>query len=118
MERRKKEDTTDRKVLYQKTGGGTLVLRDGSVIPGVRRGEAPKRFRALPEDVPEAFSDTVKRLEEPKVVEPDLVDKTNYEIRSKGNGWFEVVEVETGKVMHDGAKRAEEAKEILASLEE
>lgn len=114
MIRTKKED--EGTVLFRKIGRGTTLL----VIGGKkRRIKFNQRFRALPEEIPEGFRDTILPVDteaeaptKPSVAE---VKSKEYFIKHKGSGWYDVVDAD-GKVQNEKNLRKVQAEEYKSSL--
>ena len=90
-------------------------MADGRIV---RKGET---FYAYPEDVPQAFRDTVKpkdpelekSLEEHGVVQES---KPKFFIKDHGNYWYDVVNKD-GKVLNEKRLRKKDAEQLLKDLE-
>ena len=109
MERKRKQ-----KVLFRKIGGGSFRTKKGKII------KPNETFLAYPEDIPDAFKDTIIPVEEPPEVEPepDETDAEEYyliEERENAPGWFDVVNAD-GKAINETALREKDAKELLKRL--
>ncbi len=126
MQRNKKK-----KKMYKQTGGGTFHLKTGKII------KPQEEFPAYPHEIPDAFRDTIVCLEEEDddedegfesvseyalepVDEPEKKEEgeDEYELKHKSAGWYDVIEVHSGKALNDKSLREEEAKELLKKLEE
>jgi hypothetical protein len=101
---------------WKKIGGGSLRLQKRIIKPG-------QIFEAYEEDIPASFrklviclSDdvlavaTAKKLEEAK--KPEIL----YEIKERSKGWFDIVNIETGKKVNERGLRDAEAKDLLKTL--
>lgn len=104
------------KVRFHKYGGGSFRLADGKIIkPG-------QTFSAYPSEIPEAFRDQIRPVDKEKAeVFKDAgvaeVFEPKFEKKSKGGGWYDVVNTETGKVMNEASIREEQADELIKALE-
>lgn len=103
---------TDDQMLWKHTGRGILRLRDRRVIKG---GDT---FYAAPWEIPTAFTDTIKPLEDyPPQAEPTAV-KVGYTAIARGDSksWFDIVD-DRGKVINTKALKKKEAEEMIKTLE-
>lgn len=132
------------KVRWLKTGGGSLRLKTGKIIKPNEKfsacpEEIPEAFRDivvpigdLPKEVP-IVSETEFKIEDREVeateVEEvpggaavgteDMVEhegEPTHKIKDRGRGWYDVVNVATGKPINDSGLREDAAKELLESL--
>jgi len=88
---------------------GIFQTRDGRVIqPG-------ETFKACPEDVPEAFRNTISPLEPLPEDRPLEVVEPQYQIISRGPGWFNVVDG-NGKVKNEKPLKQADAQALITSL--
>ena len=99
---------------YKNTGG--LLKINGEFI---KRNET---FYAFPQEVPEAFMDTIICLDEEKLIEevekeqaPEV--EISYTLIDRGNGWFDIVD-QDGKKINEKGMRKPDAEEALAALQE
>jgi len=104
MERTKKVD----KVKFQKIGGGSFRLKNGRII------KPNQIFKAYPSEIPKAFTDLIKPLEDIKEEPVEIID-TVYTLNSRSVGWWDVVDID-GKIMNENALRKEAAEELLNNL--
>lgn len=109
---------------WRKIGGGTFRLGSGKII------KSGQVFESSLEDIPQSFRDTVIALN-PSVISEEKAEEeiftltsqpqTKYEIRKRSetgfSNWYDVVNVETGKLVNEKAMRKTKAEEILAELE-
>lgn len=119
------------KLQYRKIGGGSARLR----LEGRRKIIKPsERFWAYPEDIPEAFKDTIVLLDgqtAPKAEAPVTVDKIfKVAVRPKTAGdadpgktkkgkkrkWYNVINKDTKKVMNPEPLTETKAKKLADSL--
>jgi hypothetical protein len=97
-------------VRWQKIGGGTLDLVNHKIKPN-------QRFWAAKESIPSGFLDTlipISDLPKDEEVNEEKHD-LGYTIKSKGGGWYDIVD-KAGKKFTQRAMRLEEANKMLASL--
>jgi hypothetical protein len=104
-------ERTNGKIRWKHTGGGILRLRDGRVIkPG-------ETFLAYPNDVPEAFRDTIKPLDPVSTVPESAVVKVKFSVQRRGNSnWYDVVDAQ-GKGVNEKALKKVDALELVKKLE-
>lgn len=93
--------------------GSSFRMRSGKII------KHNQRFSASVEEIPSAFRDTIIPVnpEELKKTETltSPVPELEYSLRTKGVGWFDVVDGD-GKVQNEKSLRKPEAEELLSSL--
>ncbi len=108
--------TNIEQVKFRKEGKGTFRTLQGRIIkPG-------QVFFAYPQDIPEAFRDSVKPVDETKrevfeetgVIEDHSFPK--FELKETSKGWFDVVNSE-GKALNEKKLRKEEAEILVKALE-
>ena len=104
------------RILWKKLGNGTLTLKDGRTI------QPNEKFRAFPDEISQAFRDTVIPLEDlpkenEKLVKEITPPTSKYLKVQKSSGWFDVVNIE-GKTMNETSLREAEANKLIASLED
>ena len=126
MQRSKKK-----KRRYKQTGGGTFHLNTGKIV------KPQEEFKAYPHEIPKAFRDTIVCLEEEgdedegfesvseyalePVDEPEQkesADEVEYKIEPKSPGWYNVIEVHSGKALNDKSLRKDEAEKLIEKLKE
>ena len=109
---RTKTKVEDGTILWQKTGGGTFRLPSGKII------KPTQKFRARPNEIPEAFRDTVIPLDKvpptPEEIAPDVEEPT-YDLKHRGGGWYDIID-SNGKTLNEKALKQEEAEELIESL--
>ena len=102
-------------IKFIQTGGGIFRLASGRIIK-------PKQsFKAFPDEIPEAFRDTVKPMDKDKAEvykETGIasVPDIEFTVKSEGGGWYNVISAE-GKVMNEKKLRKEDADELKEALE-
>jgi hypothetical protein len=109
------ERVNDGRILWQKLGGGGFMLH-GKLI------KSKDKFRATPNEIPNAFKDVVVPLED-YVLEPQVVDafvakkEVNYSMqqRGKSKSWFDVVDGK-GKAINAKALTKEQATSLLKDI--
>lgn len=126
-----------RKIRWRNKGGPLYFSRND------RKGSG-EVFYARPEDIPQAFRDTVEPLEEIQQVQaseqspagsqspeeerkqPATTEEGNspgpsagrYTMQERGGGWYDVIDSETGKKVNEQAMREDVAKQLLEDLGE
>lgn len=119
MERTKKvndevEQTKDVRVKlwYKKVGGGSLRFQGKIIKP-------EQKFQAFPEDIPDAFKDTIILLDGQKDTSPKSLktEKRKYELQHTGSGWYNIIDVENDKEMNDSKLRKADAEKLLEELQ-
>lgn len=78
-----------------------------------------QKFKAYPDEIPEAFKDTliVLNKDELEIAEnPPEDPKLEYFLKDKGGGWYDVVN-SSGKVQNEKSLRKEEAEKFLLSMQ-
>lgn len=99
----------DEKIRWRKFGKGSFRMANGRIIkPG-------QVFIASPSEIPEGFRDTIVALDELPEEKPLEVVEGNYRIKSRGPGWYDVLDSQ-GKKVNEQALRQDEAKALLESL--
>lgn len=114
MERTKGKD--DGTMLFRKFGrGSTLLIIDGTK----RRIKFNQVFRARPDEIPNAFKDTILPIEksatEGAKTPPTEVKPKEYFVQAKGGGWYDVVSAD-GKVQNESSLRKAQAETFRSSL--
>jgi len=132
----------DGTILFHKIGGGSFRTMHGKII------KPNQKFRARPEEIPEAFRDVVVAMEplpedipiksvstfsmkktdtpadetdDKSKIESEKAPKDsspNYEVQKKGGGWYNVFETVSGKKMNEKAMRESDAKALLEALQD
>jgi hypothetical protein len=105
---------TEPRIRWRKIGGGSFRMASGRII------KPNEVFLAFEREIPEAFRDVVIP-EEPL---PDAAERVipaeeatpKYELRSKGPGWYDVVNVATGEPINERSLRRDEAEKMVESL--
>lgn len=113
MALKRTDDNNDGKVLFIKKGGGSLRIRRGNKI--VKPGE---RFWARPEEIPEAFSDTIVPVDKAALPAEERVDAVapSYSLKHRGGGWFDIVD-QQGKQINQRAMKKADAEQKIVELE-
>jgi len=116
MQRKSKEPERAKDAIeWVKKGGGSLRLNNPNRII-----KPNQKFYATLAEIPEAFRDVVVPVSEKakQEVEAGPIDvPLRFKIETKGSGWFDVINLGTGKAVNDKSLRAAEAKELLKELE-
>lgn len=101
-----------KKIKWKKVAG-TLYLSSQKKTIDARQG--PKTFYAYPEEIPETFRDTVIPQEP---LDPDSITKSEskFEVQHKGAGWYNVVEITSGKPVNDKSLRQAQAEQLLKEV--
>jgi hypothetical protein len=98
------------KLRWRNAGGGTLRLRDRRVIkPG-------ETFLAADDEVPRAFRDTIKLIDDVKPEKPVEAVKVTYTIKTKPGGWCDILD-DRGKVVNEKSMKRNAAEELIRTLE-
>jgi len=100
--------TKETKPRWRKTGGGEFRLGGRTIKSG-------EVFRAKPRQIPKAFRDVIIPLD--NIEEPAPEPKSAFAVKSRGGGWYDVVNQETGHRMNDNALREDQAKELADKME-
>lgn len=102
----------NKRIRWRKIGGGTFRMGKGRII------KPNQVFRARPSEIPEGFRDVVVPIDDVGTEEPEVVTPQSpaYEIRQRSVGWYDVINVSTGKVINERALRKSDAEALLASL--
>ena len=101
--------TNQEKVKWKKLGGGSFRMANGRII------KSNQIFDAKQEDIPVAFRDVVVPVNPLPADRPLEVVQGAYSIKSKGPGWYDVVD-SLGKVINEKSLRREDAEKLLESL--
>jgi len=115
-----------KEIRWRKIGGGSLRYIRGKII------KPNEVFTAKPEEIPLAFRKQVVALEDipeiskvdivpvkPFVVrrkEPSEMEEGAYETKARSQGWWDVVNKASGKVINEKGLRENTAKELVAEL--
>lgn len=119
MEERTKKDKTpdDGRINYEKIGGGSMRLAKIDGKPGHRIIKQGQKFRARPDEIPEAFRDLVRPLEkEPVEPEPVPVSSTYTRKRRGNSNWYDIVD-DDGMKLNEKALTGQQALDFIADLE-
>lgn len=108
-------------IRYKKIGGGSFTATINGKARWIKPGEV---FDARPEEIPEAFRDTIIPLDMTLKEKADAVpaqrkapSKLLYFVKKRENGvgYYDVVDKD-GKVQNEKALRKDKAEELLESL--
>jgi hypothetical protein len=88
---------------------GTVRLVDG------RKFARGKPFYAYEREIPQGFRDVILPLG-PVPVKPVLKPIAGFKLEDKGGGYYDVVNVKSGKAIFEKGMRREEAESKLANL--
>ncbi len=118
--RERKNQNEDRPLWIKEKGGGTFRLPNGYRV------KPQERFRAYDYEVPEAFRDTIRKIEESpeekqereqeEQVKQEVQEQEKFQIIGRGGPWYDVKTVE-GIPMNDKALTVQQAEELKAELE-
>jgi len=105
-------DVQEPEIWFRKTGAGSFRTKNGTII------KPNQKFKAKPSDIPSGFRDLIHPLDDitEDAALPELT-KSRFEVISKGAGWFDVVNISSGKAMNEKGLRVQAAKDLLESLE-
>lgn len=115
------QDMQQKPITWKQTGGSFHLTRRHGPDKGKREIIKPNQvFQAYNDEIPQSFRDTVKPVD-PDAAEkakPPLVKpvKSEYEVCSRGPGWYDVVRVHDGHKMNDKGLRQDEARKLVDSL--
>ena len=99
----------EKKVFYQKIGGGSLRLKNKIIKPG-------EKFWEYPGNIPESFKDRLIILDESKKAKPKIVsEKRKYYKKHIGGGRYDIFD-ENGKKINEESLKKVEADKILENL--
>ena len=97
------------KIRWKKLGGGSFRTRNGRII------KPNQVFEASVEEIPKGFRDVVVPLEALPQDKPLEVPPGNYQLRSRGAGWYDIIDAQ-GKVVNENALRQDGARKLLEDL--
>lgn len=97
------------KVRWRKTGGGSFRMKNGRII------KPNEVFYATVAEIPRGFRDVIVPIDALPEEAP-IISATKYELRTRGVGWFDVVNTATGKVENENALRKADAERLLRDL--
>ena len=114
MERKK-----EKKIRWQKTGGGTFRLKplEGSTRKRGKKIKSMEIFNAYPSEIPKGFRDNIKALDElpPDPSEtPVDVAEPEYTVKHRSGGYYHILD-SNGKQVTEEALKKDEA---LARIKE
>jgi len=116
MKRTKSKDV----LWWRKIGGGSLHIRIDGKMKIIKENQ---KFPARAEEIPQVFRDVIKPLNHVELENVEKkqqsidVKKLKYTVKSKGGGWFDVVDA-SGKVVNEKALRQEAADKLVKDLTE
>lgn len=115
----KKKEEEPKPLLWQKIGRGSLRMFGRIIKPG-------ERFEAYPNEIPEAFRDVIRCLDEeglkatinnPAAAAPPKPKEKLYKIAPSGvRGWFVVINIKSGKQASPTKLRKEAAMTLADTL--
>lgn len=135
------ESNKPEKVKYKKIGGGSLRINGQIIKPNQTFYAYPHQLSAWenvvdclePDKLPENehYEDVTRFKLEPKENQREykddekIADKDEameksddeFDIKDRGRGWYDVVNVQSGKAINENALRIQEAKDLKATLE-
>lgn len=94
---------------YKKTGRGSLRFKGKIIKPG-------QIFDAEPQEIPEAFNDTITPLEDIPEEEAVEVKESVYKLSHRSGPWWDVID-SNDNVMNDKALSRENALKLIKSFE-
>jgi len=113
------EDEKGKEIRWRKIGGGSLrYIRRRIIKPN-------ERFIAREDEIPSAFREYVVALEdlpqtevkeEAKEEVKENPTKTQYEMRTDGGGWWDIINVTSGKPINEKKLRKADAEKVLREL--
>lgn len=113
-------DLENGKIRWIKTGGGSFRVTLDGKLKIIKENE---KFVAFPDDIPEAFRDTIRPVDPKQTVprkgekvNPIVAPRSKYKLMTRAPGWFNVVRESDDKIMNESAMRKDEADELLKSL--
>lgn len=111
---RVKKDVGSNKIKWRKMGGGSFRMGDGRII------KPNQEFMAHPDEIPKAFRDTVvpvnpEELQDKENPVLDVAEDT-FVVRERTPGWYDIVNLVTGKPINDAALRKKDADNFAKGL--
>jgi len=97
------------KIKWKKLGGGTFRLQSGKII------KPNQVFDAYVSEIPKAFRDVVVPLDPLPEDVPLTVTSGDYQVKSRGPGWYDVFDA-FGKRVNEQALRQPEAEKLAEEL--
>lgn len=97
------------KIKWKKLGGGSFRMASGRII------KQNQVFEATEAEIPKGFRDVIVPVD--PIPEPPALEVVpgGYQVRSRGPGWYDVVDAQ-GKVVNEGALRQADAQKLLEDL--
>ena len=105
-----------KEIKWRKVGGGSLRYIRGHII------KPNEVFIAYENEIPLAFRGFVVPLEDLPKTEGDKVllekrgGQAKYELHSVGNGWWDIINVASGKAINEKQLRKNDAEKVLKEL--
>lgn len=96
---------------WKKLGNKSFRMANGRII------KPNQIFEATEAEIPKAFRDVVVPVDPLPQEAPLVVPPGGYQVRSRGPGWFDVVDAH-GKVVNENALRQADAQKLLEDLGE
>lgn len=107
------ERTTNKKPRWKKVGGGSMRLARGKIV------KPNEVFSAYESELPKGCGHLLMAVDgqTQEEEEPTPASATpSFEPRSKGGGWYDVVNIVSGKPVNEKSLRAEQANELVKEL--
>lgn len=108
-------DSERKAIRFKKIGGGSLRIGKRIIKPN-------QEFYAYEDEIPPIFLQRLQVLdgtaikEQIKKIEAKGKAENKYEIQARGSGWFDIVNMVSGKKLNERALRVEEAYKLLKEL--
>lgn len=100
----------EKQVKWRKIGGGTHKI-------GNRRIKPNQVFFAYPSEIPKGLRDVIVPLKDFEMPEPIQIQEPLYEVKSRGGGWYDVINLVSGKAMNEKGMRKEDAEQLKETLQ-
>ncbi|MCD6361465.1 MAG: hypothetical protein J7M38_11470 [Armatimonadetes bacterium] len=107
-----------KELKWRKIGGGSLRYIRGRIIKPnevfvAREDEIPIAFRRFVVPLPEGEA---SEEEGKKIEKREVEQRPRYEMHTDGNGWWDIINVASGKPINEKKLRKEEAEKVLKDL--